>query len=537
MYRWPLLALVMACAPEALDASQDTAAALPDPAAPAPPFSIALSATNAVSGGPITLSFTGAPAGANVRFAYSMAGVGPGICPVALNGRCLDVRGVASVLPLQAVANGAGAGSLTVTLPGNLGGRYVAFQAVVLGASVKLSNPIGRAIANPGTVVQPTADRDGDGFAPDQGDCADFDPAIRPGVADRVSDGRDTNCDNNDGVDGDRDGSASVGSGGNDCDDTLANINPYALDRCDGVDNDCDGQVDAASWGAACNRSESFTVGGGAVDLLFMVDNSGSMAEEQGRLQAAARTLLDPLVQAHLDVHIGVVTSDADDPNQSGRLVTYGNARWHAPAQGSGYVNWFQGAVNVGTNGSADEKGLLTTGAALVPPLSNGYNAGFLRADSNVHVVFLSDENDSSPMTTQDWLANFDALRGPRQVTMAHAVVAPAGGCATGDDGAKYRDAVAGTGGLVASICDADLTPFASDLADELLALHGQGGQSFVLGAPGDPSSFDVQATVPGLGQVAVTPGQWTWDAATLTLTITGLVLPAGTVVTVAYDV
>lgn len=529
MSRWFLLTLA-ACAPDI--------AGLPEGEAP-PPYTFNLSAGNVVAGGNLTLSFTGAPANANVRFAYSTAGLGAGACPPQLNGRCLDIRNPSQVFPLQAVANNAGSGSLTLAVPSNLGGRSVAFQAVITGATTHLSNPIGRAIANPGTTVSPAVDGDGDGFTPDQRDCADFDTNIRPNATDRVGDGRDLNCDNHDGTDADRDGSASVGSGGDDCDDAVASINPTALDRCNSVDDDCDGQVDQGPWGDSCQRTETYTLGGGPVDLLFMVDNSGSMSEEQGRLQAAVGALLNPLVQANMDLHVGVVTSDADDPSQSGRLVTASGTRWHAPTANSGYVAWTQAAVNVGVNGSADEKGLLTTGAALTPPLSTGYNNGFLRPNSNIHVVFLTDEHDySAPLRPLDWIANFDALRPPTEITMAHGIIGPVGGCATAEDGSEYRAVMGATGGLEASVCDTDYRPFMGDLATELLSLHGGNqGQAIVLGAPADPSTLVVTANVPGLGQVIVTPQQWVWDASTRTLTIQGLVLPQGTTITVEYDV
>lgn len=511
--------------------------ALPAEASP-PPYGFQLTTGNAVAGSNLTLSFTGAPAGATVRFAYSTAGVGVGQCLAALGGRCLDIRPAAAVFPLQAVANNAGAGSLTLAVPSNLAGRYVAFQAVILTPDVELSNPVGRAIGNTGTVISANVDGDGDGATPAQGDCADFDNTIRPNAADNAGDGRDKNCDNHDGTDRDADGYASVGSGGTDCEDTLATVNPTAIDHCNGIDDDCDGVVDGSGWGDSCNRSESFTIGGGPVDLLFMVDNSGSMAEEQGVLQAAARPLLDPLVQSGLDLHIGVVTSDTDDPTQSGKLVTALGQRWHAPAGGSGYLNWFQTAVNVGVNGSADERGLLATGAALTPPLSTGYNAGFLRPDSNLHVVFLSDEEDSSPMTAPSWLQSYTGLRPGGQVTMAHGIITPSILCPTGASaGTRYAHAISNTGGLQESICALDYGPFMQDLADLLLTLHGGGTQQLVLTAPADPATIQVTATVPGLGQVTITPQQWSWDADTWTLDITGLVLPSGTVVLVDYDV
>lgn len=63
------------------------------------------------------------------------------------------------------------------------------------------------------------------------------------GAARPRGDGIDQNCDGVDGIDGDRDGYASIASGGDDCDDTDPAVHPCAPDvGGDGVDQNCDGE-------------------------------------------------------------------------------------------------------------------------------------------------------------------------------------------------------------------------------------------------------------------------------------------------------
>jgi hypothetical protein len=108
-------------------------------------------------------------------------------------------------------------------------------------------------------------DADDDGYGVGQ-DCDDHDATVNPG-ADELCDGVDQDCDGiiDDGLatstwyhdtdaDGFGDGSTAVEgceapdvdwvSDGSDCDDTVQDVHPGALEVCDGIDNDCNGGID-----------------------------------------------------------------------------------------------------------------------------------------------------------------------------------------------------------------------------------------------------------------------------------------------------
>lgn len=85
-------------------------------------------------------------------------------------------------------------------------------------------------------------DGDGDGFTEDGGDCDDGRSDVHPGADEIPNDGIDQDCSGGDLVDLDGDGYRSTAVGGTDCDDGNAAVHPGAPDACeDGLDADCRG--------------------------------------------------------------------------------------------------------------------------------------------------------------------------------------------------------------------------------------------------------------------------------------------------------
>jgi len=66
-----------------------------------------------------------------------------------------------------------------------------------------------------------------------------------------------------------------------------------------------------------------------AVDMLWVIDNSGSMAEEVARLQDSFDVFMNEFVTLGLDYQIGVTTTDMVATDQSGRLP--GPTETHTP--------------------------------------------------------------------------------------------------------------------------------------------------------------------------------------------------------------
>ena len=88
------------------------------------------------------------------------------------------------------------------------------------------------------------------------------------------------------------------------------------------------------------------------VDILWVVDDSPSMAEEQARLADAFGDFIVNLEETNIDFRIGVVSTDMDLDNLQ-RGVMVGETPFLTP--GDDYVNEFRDRVRVGTGGSDKE--------------------------------------------------------------------------------------------------------------------------------------------------------------------------------------
>ena len=269
-------------------------------------------------------------------------------------------------------------------------------------------------------------------------------------------------------------------------------------------------------------------VTGQDVDVLFVVDDSGSMGEEQSNLASNFSQFINEASTWQNDYNVGVTTTDID--SDSGRLL--GNPRIVTPA------TWqsFQGSVQVGTNGSGTEKGLNAAQLALTLPniadtntpcaadtdctepdacydgFCGGPNRGFLREDASLEVVFVSDEDDQSPADLSFYINFFKNIKGFYNSNLfhAHAIVGPPGGCSSSNGdataGMRYIDLANATGGNVASICQSDFADSLASIGEIAFGLKTQ----FFLSRVAEPSTLEVR--INGVLCNSSGGGNWSYD-------------------------
>jgi hypothetical protein len=204
----------------------------------------------------------------------------------------------------------------------------------------------------------------------------------------------------------------------------------------------------------------------GGVDILWVIDDSMSMYEEQEQLSTHSASFIGFLTTVSVDFHLGVITTDMD-ADQAGRL--HGEV---LSSETSGLMEAFASLVTDSIDGSRDERGF----EAAIDGCDASINPGFVRDDADLEIIFFSDEDDHSGMDSEDFISDLEAMRPDSIVTVNSIVGDLPEGCASilaaADPGEKYVEAQEFTEGLRESICSFDYDAMLSRVAQHVIGLN-----------------------------------------------------------------
>ena len=238
-----------------------------------------------------------------------------------------------------------------------------------------------------------------------------------------------------------------------------------------------------------------------AMDVLFVIDNSGSMGQEQANLIANFPGFITVLNNSGLDYRVAVTTTGRNymytmtTPIGPVPMSQTGgdNGAMLKPAACNMTKRWidkldpnpsstFECVANVGTSGPGDEMPLSAMRDAFEERMQDGTNAGFRRPNALLAVVILTDEEDCSyeqsvslPLgqalcdSMQEPVPNYvsflDTYTGHHSRWAVAAIAGPGpGACSSSFGGAdeatrlKQFVQLTGTNGQMSSICDGDLS-------------------------------------------------------------------------------
>lgn len=224
-------------------------------------------------------------------------------------------------------------------------------------------------------------------------------------------------------------------------------------------------------------------------DIVFYVDQSGSMLDDQERLRQNFTRFVGILEELDLDWQMMVVTNEDGCHNEA--ILD----RDSADAAGV-----FSRAVD-GPYGRWTEAGLSLVAEALDDAGPGGCNEGFLRPNAKTTAVMVSDEPEQS---RQDWDHYVGRMRAVAPTIGITSIVGDVpDGCPTADPGTGYVEASLATGGAILSICNEDWSSYFETIAE--LSARGQ-TDTFVLTSVPDPDTLVVHVD-------GAPSAEWTYDA------------------------
>ncbi len=203
------------------------------------------------------------------------------------------------------------------------------------------------------------------------------------------------------------------------------------------------------------------------VDILWVLDTSGSMEVYQQQLANQVDDLFDALDSTRLNYHMGVTNLDCSGSGLRGRFISRTGEPSVLTAGTPGLRSLVKARMTSSLSSSPIERGLQAMKMALTEPNSLDFNKGFLRPSSLLVVIFVSDEDDQS--SPEDYAKFLDTLRPPtpagdRSWIVSFMGVTPQdrtcgqGLPTTPAAGTKYIELANQSGGVVESICSGELS-------------------------------------------------------------------------------
>lgn len=276
------------------------------------------------------------------------------------------------------------------------------------------------------------------------------------------------------------------------------------------------------------DRSEIFTQNTGKkgdVDILWVIDDSGSMADEQDSLGRNFQSFIDQFLVKDIDFKMAITTTDGTSA-RNGKMVGDSALLTSTAAKKNKttFISNFKKLVNVGIKGSGVEQGLKTSAAFM-----DRYSSSFLRPDAFLVVVYLSDEEDQSDKKVSEYLTKLQALKTNKGMVKAYSIVALKNSSAANWEtiGKRYAEISTATAGTTSDI-KKDFANVLLDMGGTIVNLM----DSFALNE--SPYQDQIEVLISG---VKVNSG-YTFNASSRSIKFDANALPAeGSKVEVRYKV
>jgi len=270
-------------------------------------------------------------------------------------------------------------------------------------------------------------------------------------------------------------------------------------------------------------ETDVFTQSTSTTDIVFVVGNTDSMVDKQALLAQEISTFLSAAFTWQSDVQIGVITPD---------VATTGGQLQGMPSilkiPGTS-VEQVSNQLQVGGEGAAvNQSGLEAVFQALHPVaiqqsttpctqdadcgfpfvcnagICGGSNGGLLREEATLHVIFVTDQDDTSSGMLGFYRDFLQSRKGPGQThrVQAHALLGENGVCGT--SGNRYMELVEETGGHLGSICESSVEAFLGSVGQTVFNLQTH----FPLTRQAEPNTLEVSVS----GFSCASNNGWSYD-------------------------
>lgn len=324
------------------------------------------------------------------------------------------------------------------------------------------------------------------------------------------------------------------------------------------------------------------------LDILWMMDSSGSMAEEQQNLSDNFNAFITDFVTKGYDYNIAVAATDAwryeYSPSTYQNLVRFrdGNIYTGTTTDNTGVfmltpsvfsaspnpvndmINAFKKNIKVGITGNGDERAFDSIRETLKATQGSGINSGynFRRNDAFLAIIIISDEEDFSrnnsnvngctgsptPVECQDqnlrpvsdYVSYLDTYTSSTPTDRKYSVNAigvfdsaclAANPSSEGHMGLRYMDLADETNGVTGSICDSNFSQNLNDIQSRIAELSTQ----FRLSRT--PIVSSIVVIINGVSIPQNPTNGWTYNATNNSVVFHGSAIPAqGAAVSITFD-
>lgn len=217
-------------------------------------------------------------------------------------------------------------------------------------------------------------------------------------------------------------------------------------------------------------------------DIIWAIDNSGSMTEEALAVQQNMNDFATRLVSSGIDVHLAMISTTNAGPLDTGGggWASFGGGNWASFGGGAGggldFANECQGSNGVciaapfGSGNCPDDSNLPSFLHLL--ECVNSWNpltrivelqpmwASMLRPDASKHIVVVTDDDSTMGHLTADgFISAVNAFDPPLPNWKFHGIFSFTDCPSASAVGTVYRQLVDQTGGVAGDLCTQDFTP------------------------------------------------------------------------------